>query len=126
VTVLVDPLRDYPHAPLRLTRWCHMASDASFEELHDFAARLGIPRERFQGDHYDLPPWLRASAVALGAEEVPTRELLARMAGPRGERARRRVAAASPSLRMPPDLRDRSAPAESPPSDSNRDFLHYK
>ena len=93
MSVLVDPLRDYPHAPLRLTRWCHMASDVSFEELHDFAARLGIPRERFQGDHYDLPPWLRASAVALGAEEVPTRELLARMAGPRGERARRRAAA---------------------------------
>jgi hypothetical protein len=91
VSVLVDPLRDYPHAPHRLTRWCHMASDVSFEELHEFAERLGIPRERFQGDHYDLPPWLRASAVALGAEEVPTRELLARMAGARGDRARRRA-----------------------------------
>jgi hypothetical protein len=92
VTVLVDPLRDYPHAPLRLTRWCHLVSDRSFDELHAFAGRLGIPRERFQGEHYDLPPWLRASAVALGAEEVSTRELLARMTGPRGERARRRAA----------------------------------
>jgi hypothetical protein len=92
VTVLVDPLRDYPHAPLRLTRWCHMAGDRSFEELHEFAARLGIPRSRFQSDHYDLPPWLRASAVALGAEEVSTRELLSRMAGDRGDRARRRAA----------------------------------
>jgi hypothetical protein len=92
VSVLVDPLRDYPHAPFRLTLWCHMASDRSFDELHDFASRLGIPRERFQGDHYDLPPWLRASAVALGAEEVPTSELLARMTGPRGDRARRRSA----------------------------------
>jgi hypothetical protein len=91
VSVLVDPLRDYPHAPHRLTRWCHMASYHSFEELHEFAERLGIPRERFQGDHYDLPPWLRASAVALGAQEVQTRELLARMAGPRGDRARRRA-----------------------------------
>jgi hypothetical protein len=92
VTVLVDPLRDYLHAPLRLTRWCHMASDRSFGELHAFAERLGIPRSRFQGDHYDLPPWLRASALALGAEEVSTRELLARMAGARGDRARRRAA----------------------------------
>ena len=92
MTVLVDPLRDYPHAPLRLTRWCHMVSDRSFEELHDFAARLGIPRSRFRRDHYDLPPWLRAGAVALGAEEVSTRELLARMAGDRGDRARRRAA----------------------------------
>ena len=95
MTVLVDPLRDYPHAPLRLRRWCHMASDHSFEELHAFAEQLGIARERFQGDHYDLPPWVRASAVSLGAEEVSTRELLARMAGPRGERARRRAAYAA-------------------------------
>ena len=92
MTILIDPLRDYPHAPLRLMRWCHMASDRSAEELHEFAARLGIPRSRFQRDHYDLPPWLRASAVALGAEEVSTRELLARMAGDRGDRARRRAA----------------------------------
>ena len=91
MTVLVDPLRDYPHAPLRLTRWCHMVSDGSFEELHAFAARLGIPQARFQGDHYDLPPWLRARAVELGALEVPTGELLQRMAGPRGDRARRRA-----------------------------------
>jgi hypothetical protein len=99
VTVLVDPLRDYPHAPFRLTRWCHMASDRSFEELHEFAGRLGIPRPRFQGDHYDLPPWLRASAVALGAEEVSTREFLARMAGDRGDRARRRAATYAAKVR---------------------------
>ena len=49
-----------------------MAVDGPFEELHAFAAALGIPRHRFQGDHYDLPPWLRARAVELGAEEVPT------------------------------------------------------
>jgi Protein of unknown function (DUF4031) len=92
VTVLVDPLRDYPHAPLRLTRWCHMASDRSFDELHAFAARLGIPRSRFQRDHYDLPPQLRSRAIALGAHEVTTRELTERMAGSRGDRVRRRRA----------------------------------
>ena len=94
MTLLVDDLRRYPHAPLPLKLWCHLVSDVSFEELHGFAARLGIPRERFQGDHYDLPPWLRASAVALGAAEVDTGELIARMHGPRGDRARRRRAAA--------------------------------
>jgi hypothetical protein len=91
VGVLVDPLREYPDVTLPVRWWCHMASDASFEELHAFAARLGIPRHRFQGDHYDLPPRLRATALALGAEEVSTRELLLRMAGARGERARRRA-----------------------------------
>lgn len=90
MTVIVDPLREYPHARLPVRHWCHLAVDGAFDELHAFAERLGIPRRRFQGDHYDLPPRLRVRAVALGAEEVSTRELLRRMAGPRGDRARRR------------------------------------
>ncbi len=90
--VLVDPLRHYDHLTLAIKEWCHLAVDGSFEELHEFAAALGIPRHRFQGDHYDLPPWMRARAVALGAHEVSTGELLQRMAGPRGDRARRRTA----------------------------------
>ena len=93
MAVLVDPLRRYDHVRLSIKDWCHMAVDGSFEELHVFAAALGIPRHRFQGDHYDLPPWVRERAVSLGALEVSTRELLERMAGPRGDRARRRVAA---------------------------------
>ena len=92
VAVLVDPLREYPHVRLAVRQWAHLTTDGDWEELHAFAARLGVPRHRFQGDHYDLPPWLRERAVALGAEEVSTRELLHRMAGPRGERARRRAA----------------------------------
>jgi hypothetical protein len=91
VTVLVDPLREYPDTGLPFRHWCHLVSDASFEELHAFAGALGIPRRFFQGDHYDLPEHLRARALELGAVPVPTRVLLARMAGPRGERARRRA-----------------------------------
>jgi RNA methyltransferase, TrmH family len=89
--VLVDPLRAYPDAGLAVDHWCHMAVDGEWEELHAFAAGLGIARGRFQGDHYDLPPWVRERAVAAGALEVSTPELLRRMAGPRGDRARRRV-----------------------------------
>ena len=88
---MVDELRPYPGTGLPFTRWCHMAADGDFAELHAFAARLGIPRHRFQGDHYDLPPALRARAVALGAQEVGTRELILRMTGARGDRARRRL-----------------------------------
>jgi len=80
----------YPHAKLAISDWCHLAVEGDFEELHAFAAALGIPRSRFQGDHYDLTPWIRERAVALGANEVSTRELLLRMAGPRGDRARAR------------------------------------
>jgi predicted kinase len=90
MAILVDELREYPDVELPFTVWCHMATDGSFEELHEFAGRLGLRRAWFQRDHYDLPPHRRAAAVAMGAEEVPTRELLLRMAGPRGGRPRRR------------------------------------
>jgi hypothetical protein len=89
--ILVDPLRHHPHVALAVRDWCHLTVEGSFEELHAFAAQLGIPRRFFQGDHYDLPAHLRARALELGAHAVSTRELLARMAGPRGERARQRA-----------------------------------
>jgi hypothetical protein len=93
MAILVDELREYPDTRLPFTRWCHMATDGPFEELHAFAARLGLRRVWFQADHYDLPPHGRERALALGAEPVTTGELLARMTGPRGDRARRRVLA---------------------------------
>ncbi len=73
-------------------RWAHLASDASHAELHDFAARLGLRREHFQGDHYDVPTELRAHALALGATPVSSRELVnaLRHAGLRRPGARRR------------------------------------
>ena len=36
-------------------RWCHLVSDVSLTELHEFAATIGIPARSFQGDHYDIP-----------------------------------------------------------------------
>jgi hypothetical protein len=90
MAILVDELREYPDTRLPFTAWCHMASDRDFDELHAFAARLGLRRAWFQRDHYDLPSHGRAAALALGAEAVPGGELLERMAGPRGDRARRR------------------------------------
>jgi Protein of unknown function (DUF4031) len=90
MAVLVDELREYPRTRLPFRHWCHLVSDSSYEELHAFAARLGIPRHRFQGDHYDLPAHLRSQAVELGAHQVTTRELTGRMAGPRGDRVRQR------------------------------------
>ena len=77
--VLVDPLHHYPHVKLAVSDWCHMAVDGSFEELHAFAAGLGIPRSRFQGDHYDLPAEMRDAAIALGAQPVSGRELITRL-----------------------------------------------
>jgi predicted kinase len=93
MAILVDELREYPGVQLPFSVWCHMATDGSFDELHEFAGRLGLRRGWFQRDHYDLPAHGRAAAVARGAEEVTTGELLLRMAGPRGDRARRRALA---------------------------------
>ena len=73
--ILVDDAI-WPH---RGERWAHLVSDASYDELHDFAARLGIPRRAFQGDHYDVPAGYRVRAIELGAEPVPSRELLRRL-----------------------------------------------
>jgi len=62
-------------------RWCHMVSDVSLEELHEFAAVNGLPRRGFQGDHYDIPEEYRDDMVAGGAVEVGSRELLKRLRG---------------------------------------------
>jgi hypothetical protein len=76
MAILVDPAI----WPWRGRTWAHLVSDTSYEELHDFAGRLGVPRRVFQGDHYDVPEDLRARAVALGAEPVTCRELVTRLA----------------------------------------------
>lgn len=75
--ILVDRLRRYPSG-----YWCHMVTDSSLEELHEFALRLGIRRERFQPHrrlpHYDLRPHVRERALALGAQAVSSKELFRR------------------------------------------------
>lgn len=73
--ILVDPAV----WPWRGRRWAHLVSDESYDELHAFAERLGIPRRAFQGDHYDIPAELRDDALALGAEPVSAREVVRRL-----------------------------------------------
>ncbi|MCW2948795.1 MAG: hypothetical protein JWR24_5512 [Actinoallomurus sp.] len=58
-----------------------MVSDASFEELHAFAGRLGMPSRAFERDHYDVPSVLYDSALGLGAEPIGSQELVARLTG---------------------------------------------
>ena len=54
-------------------RWAHLMAD-TLEELHAFAARLGLPRRAFQnktsGAHYDVPAPMREQAIALGAVAI--------------------------------------------------------
>lgn len=69
MSVYVDPLVDWGW---RLGPSCHLIAD-TLEELHEFAARLGLRRSWFQPHstpHYDLTASKRAAAVALGAVEL--------------------------------------------------------
>ena len=53
-------------------RWAHLMAD-TLDELHAFAARLGLPRRAFQnktsGAHY-VPAPMREQAIALGAVAI--------------------------------------------------------
>ena len=73
--ILVDP----PNAPGHGRMWSHLASDTSYDELHVFAAGLGIPLRGFDRDHYDVPAEWYDEVVAAGAVPVSSRELVARL-----------------------------------------------
>ena len=53
-----------------------MISDTSVAELKEFASELGLPDRGFQGDHFDVPDHMREIAIAAGAIEVSSREIL--------------------------------------------------
>lgn len=86
MSAYVDELKTYPNVKVSRyadrysgggKRWCHLTADTS-EELHAFAARLGLKRAYCQHEdrpteHYDLTPAKRAQAVRLGAQDVTGR-----------------------------------------------------
>jgi len=75
VAILIDP----PQVPGHGRFWSHLASDTSLEELHAFAASIGLPPRAFERDHYDVPAEWYDAAVAAGALPVPSRDLVARL-----------------------------------------------
>ena len=60
-------------------RWAHLASDGSYDELHDLARAIGKRRLGFQGDHYDVDEADRLRALSAGAEAVDSRTLVRRL-----------------------------------------------
>jgi hypothetical protein len=70
--IYIDP----PLVAWRGRMWSHLASDSSYDELHTFAAALGVPARGFDRDHYDLPAELVDEAIAAGAVPVRSRELV--------------------------------------------------
>ena len=63
-------------------KWCHLLADET-DELHRFAALLGLHRTSYQGPpktsapHYDLTAYERRRAIALGAKVCDRGEIVA-------------------------------------------------
>lgn len=113
MAVLIDP----PRWPAHGTVFGHLVSDASLDELHDFAARSGIPPRAFDHDHYDVPVSRYDDLVAAGAVPLDERELVRRLAAsglrvrihektPTPRAARAAVVTAWGRLGLPTALRD--------------------
>jgi len=94
LTIYIDP----PIWPGHGHLWSHMVSDRSYQELHDFAASIGIPSRGFERDHYDVIAESYTVALSAGAQPVSSREIVALLtaAGLR-RRHRSRLAAAPPA-----------------------------
>ncbi|MEU6482492.1 DUF4031 domain-containing protein [Streptomyces sp. NPDC046887] len=86
MTLYIDP----PTWPGHGRMWSHLVSDASYDELHTFAAAIGAPARAFDRDHYDVPSERYADAVAAGAVEVGSKELLRRLTDAGLRRPKRR------------------------------------
>ncbi|MFT4165428.1 MAG: DUF4031 domain-containing protein, partial [Microlunatus sp.] len=70
--IFIDP----PTWPGHGRLWSHLISDTSYEELHVFAASVGIPRRAFERDHYDVIADRYESVVAAGARPARSREIV--------------------------------------------------
>lgn len=77
MSVLIDP----PLWPNHDTMWSHLVSDASLDELHEFARRAALPARSFDLDHYDVPQRDHDRLVSLGAHPVTANELVRRLIG---------------------------------------------
>lgn len=78
MTVYVDDMHRYDAGRFRRMKMSHMIADTD-EELHAMAARIGISRRWYQGDHYDISLGKRALAVTAGAVEITWRQCGAMM-----------------------------------------------
>lgn len=75
VVIYIDPPVWAAHG----TAFSHLVSDASLEELHAFAERLGVSERAFDRDHYDVPQRLYDEAVLLGATAVSAATLVRKL-----------------------------------------------
>jgi predicted metal-dependent HD superfamily phosphohydrolase len=75
MAIYLDP----PLWPAHGTRFSHLISDTSLDELHAFTAEAGIPQRAFDGDHYDVSEIRYDALVEAGAIPVEARILVRKL-----------------------------------------------
>ena len=75
MAIWIDPPGWHAHGRL----WSHLISDTSYDELHEFAVRAGIPARGYDGDHFDIPQASYAAVVEAGARPAGGKELARRL-----------------------------------------------
>ena len=98
--IFIDP----PTWPGHGRLWSHLISDTSYDELHAFAASVGLPRRAFERDHYDVIADRYESVVAAGARPVRSREIVAMLHAAGLRRRHRSALAPVIGRRWPPPL----------------------
>lgn len=73
MTVYIDDMHKYALGHFRGMQMSHLIADDE-DELHILAARIGMKREWYQGDHYDVPLTRRDLALEMGAVAVTYRQ----------------------------------------------------
>jgi hypothetical protein len=79
MTVYVDDAAIPAQVGKIAARWSHLTADTK-DELHEFAAKLGLRRAWFQDKpfglwHYDVTESKRQQAIRLGAVEISWRDM---------------------------------------------------
>lgn len=76
MVVYVDDMRaEYKpkHRPGMVYVMSHMIADTD-QELHEMAARIGVARRWYQGDHYDVTQAKKVLAIKYGARLITWRQ----------------------------------------------------
>ncbi len=73
MTVYIDDMYRYAIGQFRGMRMSHMIADRE-TELHTMARLIGMKREWYQGDHYDVPLDRRDDAIRKGAVAITYRQ----------------------------------------------------
>lgn len=54
--------------------WYHMISDNDTDEIHELACKIGLLRDWYQSDHYDVTTHKRNMAIKAGAIPIDVYE----------------------------------------------------